>query len=156
MAKGDRQNGGPAQVADSHEPQRALRPPPGKVTRTSKLSPGHEPAVQRKAGHDRHRRQARTVAAAPGFHGGPVDGCVRVEKRWKNQSASGEVIARADEEPSQPSKEQETLAGSRAWLALGRTFLASGDAESAVECARRGLETLGDDYASPRSMTIPG
>lgn len=74
---------------------------------------------------------------------------VRVEKQWKGQSAPGEVIVRADEQPGQPGKEPETLAGSRAWLALGRTFLASGDAESAIECARQGLEALGDDYASP-------
>lgn len=49
MEKGDRQNGGPEQIAGSHEPQRAPRPAPGKVTRTSKLSPSRGAAVQRKA-----------------------------------------------------------------------------------------------------------
>lgn len=49
MDKGERQTGGSEQVNSSREPQRALRPEPGKVTRTSKLSPGGGAAVQRKA-----------------------------------------------------------------------------------------------------------
>lgn len=49
MENGQRQSGSPEQVAGSREPQRAQRPEPGKVTRTSKLSPDHGPAVQRKA-----------------------------------------------------------------------------------------------------------
>jgi hypothetical protein len=49
MEKGDRQRSGPEQVAGSREPQRAQRPAPGKVTRTSKLAPGRGPAVQRRA-----------------------------------------------------------------------------------------------------------
>lgn len=49
MEKGDRQSGGPEQRADSREPQRAPRPAPGKVTPTSRVSPGGGPAVQRKA-----------------------------------------------------------------------------------------------------------
>jgi hypothetical protein len=48
MEKRDRQNGGSEQIAGSREPQRDLRPAPGKVTHTSKLSPRGEPAVQRK------------------------------------------------------------------------------------------------------------
>lgn len=74
---------------------------------------------------------------------------MRIEKQWKGQSATGEVLVSAADAPGKASKEQETLAGSRAWHALGRTFLASGDAEDAIACARHGLETLGDDYASP-------
>jgi LysM repeat protein len=49
MVKDERQSGGPEQVARNSEPQRASRPAPGKVTRTSRLSPGQGPAVQRKA-----------------------------------------------------------------------------------------------------------
>ena len=49
MDKGDRQNGGPEQVANNRDPLPAPRPAPGKVTRTSQSSPGREPAVQRKA-----------------------------------------------------------------------------------------------------------
>ena len=74
---------------------------------------------------------------------------VQVEKRWKDQSATGAVIVLADEKPSWPSKEQEALAGSRAWHTLGSSYLASGDPENAMACARRGLDMLGDDYASP-------
>lgn len=47
MEKGERQSSGPEQTTGGREPQRT--PGPGKVTRTSKLSPGREPAVQRKA-----------------------------------------------------------------------------------------------------------
>lgn len=49
MEKDERQSGGPEQVAGSREPQRVSRPAPGKVTRTSRLSPSRGPAVQRKA-----------------------------------------------------------------------------------------------------------
>lgn len=49
MEHGDRQRNGPEQAAASREPQRAERPAPGKVSRTSKLAPGRGPAVQRKA-----------------------------------------------------------------------------------------------------------
>jgi hypothetical protein len=49
MEKGDRQNGSPEQVGAGHEPQRASRPAPGKVTHTSTLAPGRGPAAQRKA-----------------------------------------------------------------------------------------------------------
>jgi hypothetical protein len=49
MKKDERQRGGPEQVADSREPQRASHPAPGKVTRTSRLSPTRGPAMQRKA-----------------------------------------------------------------------------------------------------------
>jgi hypothetical protein len=47
MEKGNRQNGSAGQV-DNRDLQPAPRPAPGKVTRTSKLSPDREPAVQRK------------------------------------------------------------------------------------------------------------
>jgi hypothetical protein len=46
MRKDERQQGGAEQARGSHEPQ---RPAPGKVTRTSELSAGRAPAVQRKA-----------------------------------------------------------------------------------------------------------
>jgi hypothetical protein len=49
MEKGDRQSGGPEQVAGNREAQRVQGPAPGKVTRTSKLSPGRGPALQRNA-----------------------------------------------------------------------------------------------------------
>jgi hypothetical protein len=49
MKKDERQSGGPEQVAGSREPQRASRPAPGKVTRTSRIPSSREPAVQRKA-----------------------------------------------------------------------------------------------------------
>jgi hypothetical protein len=49
MEKDERQSGGPEQEAGNREPQRASRPAPGKVTRTSRLSSGRGPAVQRKA-----------------------------------------------------------------------------------------------------------
>jgi hypothetical protein len=74
---------------------------------------------------------------------------VRVEKTWKGKSATGTVIVSADEKPGQLSKEQETLASGRAWYALGQGFLASGDAENAIECARQGIEAIGRRYASP-------
>jgi Domain of unknown function (DUF4157) len=48
MEKDERQNGSQGRIEGSREPQRASRPAPGKVTRTSKLSPGRGPAVQRK------------------------------------------------------------------------------------------------------------
>jgi hypothetical protein len=50
MEKDERQSGGgPEQVAGNREPQRASRPAPGKVTRTSRLASSRGPAVQRKA-----------------------------------------------------------------------------------------------------------
>lgn len=49
MDKDDRQNGSPEQAEGSRESQRSTRPAPGKVTRTSKLSPDRGQAVQRKA-----------------------------------------------------------------------------------------------------------
>jgi len=49
MEKRDREHGGPEQGAGSREPQRAQRPAPGKVTRTSKLDSGQHGPVQRKA-----------------------------------------------------------------------------------------------------------
>jgi Domain of unknown function (DUF4157) len=49
MEKGDKENGRPEQMTGSHEPQRVPRPAPGKVARTSKLSPGRGLAAQRKA-----------------------------------------------------------------------------------------------------------
>jgi hypothetical protein len=66
MDKGDRQKARPVQKVDSHEPQRAARPAPGKVTPAGKLSPGQEPAVQRKAatGAEIGPRQARPDFAA--------------------------------------------------------------------------------------------
>ncbi len=61
MEKDERQSGGPAPVAGNREPQRASDPAPGKVTRTSRLSPGRGPSVQRKA-----------VVPAPGAGGPPA------------------------------------------------------------------------------------
>jgi hypothetical protein len=64
MERDDRQNGSPTQIAGSREPQRASRPAPGKVTRTSKLSPSRAPAVQRKAlatGIEGTPRQSRSL-----------------------------------------------------------------------------------------------
>jgi hypothetical protein len=49
MDKDGRQRGGPEQVAGNRESQRDAGPAPGKVTRTSSLSPGRGPAVQRKS-----------------------------------------------------------------------------------------------------------
>jgi hypothetical protein len=49
MDKDGRQSGGPEQVASNREAQRDAGPAPGKVTRTSRLSPARGPAVQRKA-----------------------------------------------------------------------------------------------------------
>jgi outer membrane protein OmpA-like peptidoglycan-associated protein len=49
MERDDRKSGNPEQATGSREAQRAPRPAPGKVTRTSRLSPGQGPAVQRKA-----------------------------------------------------------------------------------------------------------
>jgi hypothetical protein len=49
MEKDDRRNGGSEQAGGSREPQGASRPAPGKVTHTSRLSPGRGAAVQRKA-----------------------------------------------------------------------------------------------------------
>jgi Domain of unknown function (DUF4157) len=48
MEKDKRESGGPEQTG-SREPQRASRPAPGKVARTSRLSSSRGPAVQRKA-----------------------------------------------------------------------------------------------------------
>jgi Domain of unknown function (DUF4157) len=59
MERDARQSGGPEQAGGNREPQRASRPAPGKVTRTSRLSSSRGPAVQRKA-----------AAPAPGS-GGP-------------------------------------------------------------------------------------
>lgn len=47
MEKDERRNGGTWQSPGNREPQRASRPAPGKVARTSKLAPGRGVAVQR-------------------------------------------------------------------------------------------------------------
>nr|AYM53881.1 hypothetical protein [Kofleria flava] len=49
MDKDDRQNGSAEQLGGSRESQPVTRPAPGKVTRTSKLSPGGGGLIQRKA-----------------------------------------------------------------------------------------------------------
>ena len=49
MERDERKNGGSEQTASAQEAQRATRPAPGKVTRTSRLSPRNAPAVQRRA-----------------------------------------------------------------------------------------------------------
>jgi hypothetical protein len=48
MDKSNRQHGGPGQAARERDVQRSSGPAPGKVTRTSKLSPDSGAAVQRK------------------------------------------------------------------------------------------------------------
>jgi hypothetical protein len=67
METHDRQNAGPEQMVSRRGPQRASRPAPGKVTRTSKLSPGRGVAVQRKA-----------VRPTPGGAAAP-----RARSRWE-------------------------------------------------------------------------
>jgi hypothetical protein len=66
MDKDGRQSGGPEQGAGDREPQRDSHPAPGKVTRTSRLSPGRGPAIQRKAAApgavEPQTRSARGVA----------------------------------------------------------------------------------------------
>lgn len=49
MERGERKLDGAEQAAGGREPQRALRPSPGKVTRTSKLPSSRTPAVHRRA-----------------------------------------------------------------------------------------------------------
>jgi hypothetical protein len=61
MEKDERQRGGPEQVTGSGESQPASRPAPGKVTRTSRLTPSRGPAVQHK-----------TATPAPGPGGPPA------------------------------------------------------------------------------------
>jgi len=65
MERDARQSGGPERAGGNREPQRASRPAPGKVTRTSRLSSSRGPAVQRKA-------------AAPG----PGSGGPQVRSAW--------------------------------------------------------------------------
>jgi hypothetical protein len=53
MEKDDRQSGNARETTGGREAQRAQRPAPGKVTRTSRLEASRGPAVQRKSGEPR-------------------------------------------------------------------------------------------------------
>jgi hypothetical protein len=66
MEKDDRLNGNPEKVVGNREPQRASRPAPGKVTRTSKLSPSRGAAVQRKAVAPTQEGTTAPKARSPG------------------------------------------------------------------------------------------
>jgi hypothetical protein len=64
--------------------------------------------------------------------------------RAERDGAAGEVTVR----DGASAEEHETLAGARAWLALGRQRLDAGDAEAALVAARSGIAELGSDYHS--------
>ena len=70
---------------------------------------------------------------------------VEVRREWEGHSALGRAVVRAASAPAQAPHVK--LAGARAWLNVGQERLAAGQAQAAVECARRGLEELGGDYA---------
>jgi len=72
---------------------------------------------------------------------------VQKEHSHQGKSATGNVVLTA----GTPETEHQHLAGARAWLLLGQTFLQVSDAEAAIFCGKAGLSELGDDYADPRT-----
>ncbi len=74
---------------------------------------------------------------------------VQVERRYGAFSASATIGLRKTAQEVAASQHQK-LAGSRAWLLLGRQRLSAEDWRGAMACARAGLEELGDHYAPPR------
>lgn len=81
---------------------------------------------------------------------------VRVERKWKEHSAKGQVLVRQEQRPQAEGAAHQNLAGSRAWLALGQGRLAAKDTEGAIACGRAGLKELGPRYASPLAVDDTG
>lgn len=69
----------------------------------------------------------------------------RVTRSHKGKSASVDAAGKGSEDGSAHAG----YSGSRAWLALGEQMLDEGDYNGAIECAQKGLDELGDDYAGP-------
>lgn len=76
---------------------------------------------------------------------------VRVERERAGERAEGEVVASGE-----AGKVHERLAGARAWLALGERLLDADNADDALAAGRAGLEELGPDYASRRTVDDTG
>lgn len=69
---------------------------------------------------------------------------VRVERKHKGHSASGQVVVKV---PSgKTSLPHVKVAGARAWLALAESRLAAKDINGAIASADAGIKELGDDY----------
>ena len=68
-----------------------------------------------------------------------------VTRSHKGKSASAKVDLKGGADGSA----HIGLAGSRAWLELGEQMLDDGEYEGAIECAQKGLDELGGDYAEP-------
>jgi hypothetical protein len=74
---------------------------------------------------------------------------IRVERKHNDESASGQVVVVQESEPAVENSPYIPLAGSRAWLALAKTFHEGDDLEGALASARAGVEELGEhSYAS--------
>ena len=107
MEKRDRQNGGSEQISGSRELQSELRPAPGKVTHTSKLSARSEPVVQRKpatTGSEATPRQSRPLGDSTrdlwmdAAHRGATALPEPVQNMPASSSPSGAVVQRKGED----------------------------------------------------------
>jgi hypothetical protein len=74
---------------------------------------------------------------------------VRVTRTCADATMAGEVVVKQSSAPSAADAPHTGLAGSMAYLALGKSKLAAGDAQNAVDCAKKGIDELGNDYAAP-------
>jgi hypothetical protein len=74
---------------------------------------------------------------------------VRVERDFGGESAIGEILVKQETAPNPENFPHIKLAGSRAWLALGKSKLANKDTQAAISCAQAGIDELGTKYTSP-------
>ena len=77
---------------------------------------------------------------------------VRVTRTCTGATLAGEIVVKAATQPSPTAAPHAGLAGSMAYLALGKSKLAAGDARAAIDCVSAGLADLGNDYAAPTAM----
>lgn len=68
---------------------------------------------------------------------------IRAERQQGGRREVGEVTVAGGGDPAVA---DERAAAGRAWLAVARSFLASGDGDDAYRAASRGLDELGDAY----------
>jgi hypothetical protein len=85
-----------------------------------------------------------TAKVEPGKEG---QWTVRVNRTQNGVSSEGTVVIRQASAPAAGAPPHASLAGARAWLALGEARLQANRSDEAVSCAHAGIEELGADYA---------
>ncbi len=74
---------------------------------------------------------------------------IEVSRSLSGREAQGAVQAVVSGELDRSQPPHALVAGAMAWSKLASDFLEAGDAEQALQAARKGIEELGEAYASP-------